>query len=215
MRTGKSLRKRIAMFLTAVAVILGAALFATGTPSAVEAASKAKQLKQIKTAADKIIKKQTKTKDSKKTKLKKLYQYVAKEGKKETFGYANDINFYLNKGWTKSGWERTYALAMLNKKNAKGSCYHYAAAFAFLAKRATGYTVRIGVGRVQSANNKNGSPHAWVEVKIGKTWYICDPNRGKYVAKKNLDYYLKKRTNKTIKKTYMNFKDVDYTTVKF
>ena len=47
----------------------------------------------------------------------------------------------------------------------KGSCYHFAAAYAFLAEKATGYKVRIGVGKTNGFSGDLQN-HAWTEVKI-------------------------------------------------
>jgi hypothetical protein len=67
---------------------------------------------------------------------------------------------------------------MLSKK--KGSCYHYAALYAFLAKRATGLPVRICWGTSNAFNKKVWQNHAWVEIKLDGQWYTYDPNAARY-----------------------------------
>ncbi|HCT92049.1 MAG TPA: hypothetical protein DF613_11830 [Lachnospiraceae bacterium] len=160
----------------------------------------APSLKSVKAQADKIIGKQVSKKDSKKQKLKKLFTYVEKNyDYKRTIGFKNE-----------KGWERAYALEMFKGK--KGSCYHFAAAYAFLAKRATGYKVRIGLGDTNGFSGKL-QDHGWVEIKINSKWYICDPNMDKYAADSSGKYYLKERSK--LKKTYDRFKSVKYVNVTF
>jgi hypothetical protein len=151
------------------------------------------------TTVTKIVNQQVKSKDSKKTKMEKLFKYAEK-----TYGYKRVKNFSADTGWAKKYAQEMY-------KNKKGSCYHDAAAYAFLVKKATGYTVRVGVGKTNGFNKKVLQAHAWVEVKVGSTWYICDTNLDRNVAKSKLKYFYKSRN--TLKKTYNNFKDVKYFTI--
>lgn len=201
----KSVMKRFCLLFFSVCLLAGAV--AVLNPSAaINAQAAAKSTKLEKTVTT-IVGKQTKKKDNKKQKLKKLFNYTEK-----TYGYARLIKNgkpYVFK--QTKGWEKTYAVEMYSKK--KGSCYHYASAYAFLAKKATGYPVRIGIGKTNGFNKNTIQPHAWAEIKIGSTWYICDPNMDKFAAKSSGKYYLKKRSS--LKKTYNKFKDVKYTTVKF
>ncbi len=148
--------------------------------------------------AEQIVKAQVSSKDSAKKKLKKLFTYVQKE-----YDYARKTGFEAY-----DGWEEDYALEMFADK--KGSCYHYAAAYAVLAKKATGYSVRIGLGQT---NGFSGSlqKHAWTEVKIRGKWYICDPNMDKYAKDCSGAYCLKKRNG--LKNTYDKFKNVKYVNV--
>lgn len=137
-----------------------------------------------------------------KANLKSLFKYMEK-----TYGYAR----YTKGAPTKKNWQKTFATQML--KNKKGSCYHYAALYAYLAKQATGYNVRIALGKTKGFGNKNQA-HAWVEVKIDKTWYICDPNMDQFAANKKLKYCLKKRSSASMKKIYYSYKGAKYITVK-
>ena len=190
----KRLMKRI-IILVLVAT-LGLGVFSMPMSSVDAATSKAKVKKQ----ATKIVDKQTKKKDSKKQKLKKLFQYCEKKyGYKRVYGFENS-----------KGWERDFAVEMYKGK--KGSCYHFAAAYAFLAKKATGYDVRIGLGKTNGFSGEL-QDHAWVEVKIGKTWYVCDPNMDKFAEASSGKYYLKKRSS--LKKVYNNYKKVKYVKVAF
>lgn len=181
-------KKRIAVLLLAFCMMAGT------FSSAVMAASKS-AAQQLNEKVTQIVDQKVKSSDSAKKKLKKLFTYIEKQ-----YDYGRKVGFEAY-----SGWEKDYALEMFEQK--KGSCYHYAAAYAFLAKKATGCNVRIGVGQ---ANGFSGSmqPHAWVEVEMNSKWYICDPNMDKYAADSSKKYCLKKRNS--LKSTYNNFKDTKY-----
>lgn len=175
-----------------IVFVLAACIIAGSLTQAVKAASTGDKLSEEVT---KIVDKKVKADDSAKKKLKKLFTYVEKE-----YDYGRKTGFEAY-----DGWEKDYALEML--KDGKGSCYHYAAVYAFLAKKATGYSVRIGVGQT---NGFSGSlqKHAWTEVKINGKWYICDTNMDKYAADSSQKYCLKKRNS--LKSTYNKFKDTKY-----
>ena len=154
----------------------------------------------LKAQAEKIVSKKVNSSDSAKMKLKKLFKYA-----ENTYDYKRVMGFD-----TYNGWEKDYALETYSDK--KGSCYHFAAAYAFLAKKATGYKVRIGVGKT---NGFSGAlqGHAWTEIKIDSKWYICDTNMDKYAEKSSGKYFLKRRKN--LKKVYDDFNDVEYFTARF
>ena len=116
------------------------------------------------------------------TALKKLFTYCTKK-----FKYQRVMGFKPT-----SGWEYTYAKQMLTTK--RGSCYHDAAAFAFLAKRATGLPVRICIGTSNAFNQKNWQAHGWVEIKIGNTWYTYDTNANRYSSLRKGKWYQQKRS---------------------
>lgn len=145
--------------------------------------------------AKKIVKRNTKPSDSGKKKLKKLFKYV-----ENNYGYKRVTGFE-----TYNGWAGDYALEMYSEK--KGSCYHFAAAYAFLAEKATGYKVRIGVGKTNGFSGELQN-HSWTEVKINSKWYICDTNMDKYAGNSSGKYFLKKRDR--LKKVYNNYKDTQY-----
>lgn len=190
--------KRVYALLLAVCLAAGS-FFASAqmTTMTVEAASSTdKALKKKVTA---IVEKKVKKDDKKKVKLEKLFKYVEKN-----YNYGR-----MTKAAGYKGWEKDFALEMCKKK--KGSCYHFAAAYAFLAKEATGYTVRVAIGQTNGFSGKL-QPHSWTEVKIGKKWYICDTNMDKYAEDSSGVYFLKDRTK--MKKTYNNYKGTKYVTVK-
>lgn len=195
----KRLIKRACMLLLTACLLTGTVQVVNQAVTVTAQASTSTN-KKLKSKATKIVDKKVKKKDSKKTKLKKLFQYVEK-----SYGYKRTIGFKTYKGW-----EKDYALEMYNDK--KGSCYHFAAAYAFLAKKATGYNVRIGIGKTNGFSGKL-QQHAWVEIKIKDTWYICDPNMDKFAEDCSGKYFLVKRSK--LKKTYNNYKKVKYVNVTF
>lgn len=148
----------------------------------------------------KIVNKKVKQTDSEKKKLKKLFNFVEKN-----YDYKRTVDFVAY-----SGWEKDYASEMYSQN--KGSCYHFAAAYAFLAKKATGLNVRIGIGKT-SGFSGTLQGHAWAEIKINSTWYICDTNMDKYAENSSGKYFLKKRDK--LKSIYNNFKGVQYYTATF
>ena len=166
------------MFKKIVASVLAVCLIAVSFTQTAKAAASGEKLEE-KTAQ--IISKEVKSNDSTKKKLKKLFTYLQKD-----YDYGRKVGFEAY-----SGWEKDYAMKMFEDK--KGSCYHYAAAYAFLAKKATGLRVRIGVGQTNGFSGK---------------WYILDPNMDKYAADSSGKYCLKKRDS--LKNTYNQFKDTNY-----
>jgi hypothetical protein len=139
------------------------------------------------TAMDSFLKKQKITDNtSATTALKKIFTALQNTS---NYGYARaPLGFN-----TPSGWEYDFAKEMLTSK--KGSCYHYAAAFAFLAKRATGYPVRICWGTSNAFNASKWQNHAWVEIKIGSTWYTYDANAAAYSTLRSGKWYQQKRSS--------------------
>lgn len=187
--------KRICAIAIALCFLLGAVL--QGTAATVSAASSTD--KALKKKVTQIVDKTVDKKDTKEEKLEKLFTYT-----EDTYKYGRPTKAAGTKGW-----EKEFALEMYKKK--KGSCYHFAAAYAFLAKKASGYTVRVAMGKTNGFSG-NLQDHSWVEVKIGKKWYICDPNMDKFAEDSSGKYFLKERSK--LKKTYNKFKNVKYVTVK-
>ncbi len=72
-------------------------------------------------------------------------------------------------GYTRQQYYFVYAY-----QNRRGNCFCYAATFYWVAKE-LGYDVTLYEGRVRMAAGGTG-PHAWVEIRINGTTYICDPN---------------------------------------
>ena len=139
--------------------------------------------------AERIVNAKVKKGSSKEAALKTLFQYVEK-----TCSYSRAVGFQ-----PVSGWEKTYALDMLRTK--RGSCYHFAAAYGFLAKKATGYPVRVCIGTTNGFNKSRWQPHGWCEIKIKGKWYVFDPNMDKFAAGSRMKYYKKDR-KKLMKTTY-------------
>lgn len=115
-----------------------------------------------------IVESQVKKTDSVNTKLSKLFQYVTWK-----HSYLRSYSFT-----GASGWHKTYAYNMLTSK--RGNCYSYAAAFAYLAKKATDLPVRVGWGGTP-ARAGGLTPHGWCEIRINGVWYVFDPDLYRYV----------------------------------
>lgn len=188
-------------FLKKIIVLALAVCLAVQAAAVPAAASTNVSKEKVNIQADKIISAAVNESDSKKVKLKKLFQYA-----EDNWGY-----FRTGIPGNSSNWYRSYAFDTYIRE--KGSCYSYAAAYGYLARRATGYKVRIGIGETNGFGN-GLQKHAWTEVQIKSTWYICDTNLDQNAAGKSLKYYLKKRNSSKMKKTYNKYKSVKYTTVK-
>lgn len=184
-------------FRRIMAAALVLCMMAASLTHTVNAAPSSNKLEE---KAAQIVDTETRQGDSAKKKLQKLFSYLQKE-----YGYARKTGFDAYRGW-----EKDFALEMFGGK--KGSCYHYAAAYAFLAKKATGCSVRIGVGQTDGFSGEL-QKHAWAEVKLNGKWYICDPNMDKYAADCSGKYFLKKRSS--LKHTYNKFKDAAYSYAAF
>ncbi|MDY5021258.1 MAG: transglutaminase domain-containing protein [Blautia sp.] len=112
--------------------------------------------------------------------VKKLYDYTVK-----TYKYRRVIGFQPTKNW-----HFQYAKEMLARKS--GSCYHDAAVFGTMVKRATGLPVRVCWGKATGVLNKGKTQvHAWTEIKIGDVWYVYDTNAGRYSNVSRNWYYRK------------------------
>lgn len=191
----KSFSKRLAALLLMLCIVLSAV--------PVQAAKTVKADKALTIYVNKAVKNSRVTKsNSKKAALKKVFNYTAKfQYGRATMGFKPEKT---------KNWERDFAKAMLKTK--RGSCYHSAAAFAYLAKKVTGYQVRIGYGQAKAFSQKYQA-HAWVEIKIGKTWYTYDPNAA--AMKSSVlkgKWYQQKRT--AMRRVY-NFNTAKYTYVRF
>lgn len=118
-----------------------------------------------------------------KVKLKKLFNYM-----KKNFGYKRYMGVPSG-----SDWEYDFAKEMLQNK--KGSCYHDAAAFALLAKRATGLPVRICIGTSNAFKSSVWQRHGWVEIKISGKWYTFDSNADRFSSRRKNKWFMQKRTS--------------------
>ncbi len=194
--------RRLFTHLFLFAVLALALTAAVNLPaSETQAATK---ISTVKKKAKSIVKSTVNSNDKNTTKLKKLFQYA-----EENWEYQRVTGFKAS-----SGWQRTYAYRMY--KNKKGSCYHFAAGYAYLAKYVLGskYKVRIALGQTKGFGN-GWQDHAWVEIRMSGKWYIFDPNMDKFAADCSLKYYKKKRSSSAMKKVYNNYKNVTYITVKY
>ena len=63
---------------------------------------------------------------------------------------------------------------------------------------------RICLGRTNGFNKARWQDHAWCKVKVGKKWYICDPNMDKFAANSKGKYFMK--TVSSMKATFKNQK---------
>lgn len=183
------MRRRKRTFALCLAAIL---IFGMVTPAmpVMEVNAKSSLEKKV----EKIVKKQTKPSASVQKNLKALFQYVEKN-----YNYKHVIGFNATKGW-----EKKYAQEMLASEH--GSCYHFAALYAFLAKKASGYQVRVCIGKTNGFEAARWQFHGWCEVKVKGTWYVCDPNLDKYGADSKCKYFMKKFSK--VKKNYKRSKSI-------
>lgn len=146
----------------------------------------------IKSAGVKTTSK-VKTDAQKKKDLELIFNYLTykKANGSGRYGYEGDRTITGAKDVNASVYA-AYAKKMLTSK--KGSCYHYAAAYAFMAKRATGYPVRVCYGKSNFLNKGNKQPHGWVEIKIGKTWYVYDPMGARSASTRKIKWCGQKRS---------------------
>ncbi len=176
-------------------------------------ASAASAERQLKTGVSDIVRGQTDAGDGNKKKLKKLFVYLEKNYTSQNIMMSDYADEWLEER-AYGGWQEDLALEMLEKR--RGSCFHSAALYAYLAKKATGYPVRVAYGQTDYFNGRL-QDHGWAEVKIGKSWYICDPTidvaKSGGDAKKYGGFFLKKRNQKSIKNMYGGYKNTKYATV--
>ncbi|MCQ2508536.1 MAG: transglutaminase-like domain-containing protein [Dorea sp.] len=206
----KALKKSLALVFMSLALVFAATVVVnTASPVTVQAATPTKA--QLQKKCDTIIEKQTKPEDSKTAKLKKLFNYMRKTCK---YGNcATHPNYKVPKA-TDTKWHIAYGYETLTKKT--GDCYHFAAAYAALAERATGLKTRIVTGTTTGfdSKRKTSQKHAWVEVAISGKWYIYDVNMDLYGKttknKANPAYtcYKLLRTDAAVKKLYGSYKGI-------
>lgn len=138
--------------------------------------SKKRKLTELEKKCASIVNAKTTSADSEMSKLNKLFHYTV-----------NQFSYYRKYVPAPSGNEwKTWALNMF--RDGYGNCFNYAAAFGFLAKKATGYPVRLVSGRVPS-NSGGLTPHGWCEVQINGTWRVFDPDMYKFDANSRPAYY--------------------------
>ena len=174
------LAHRTALLVSAV-LIACMALLASGALQAREA-----QAANVKKPAAAAVKAAGTTSGTAKARLKKAANYAVKK-----FSYQRNSNIIAqeqNARANASGWWKACARTMFKTK--KGSCYNDAAAFAAMAKVATGCPVRVASGKAKTWHwKRTGSKtatqyHSWAEVKLGGTWYVYDTTLGRYSVSK-------------------------------
>lgn len=184
-----------------------------------------------------IVKKAKATSGTSRAKLKKIYTYIATDKKwKGAFSFTNYLTFWSSAAGdekaqyyssaagpaTMKGLYKKYAIDAFKLKQA--SCYHYAALFAVAAKQALGTkaVVKIANGTAKMKNAEGetywNTHHSWVEVKLGSTTYVYDPQQGNYYSKSvgkkaSFGQYLGKKKS-AVKATYKKYKGAKYCTVK-
>lgn len=136
---------------------------------------------------------EAKTTAQKKQDLELIFNYLSYKKADGTgrYGYERDYGIASEKDVSESVYAK-YAKQMLTNK--RGSCYHYAAAFAFMAKRATGYPVYICYGESNFIDRENKQPHGWVEIQIGKTMYVYDPMGARSASTRKIKWCGQKRS---------------------
>ena len=88
------------------------------------------------------------------------------------FDYLAANTYYIRSSEVPEGdWVKEYASKTLSTRG--GNCYGYASAFAYIA-RGLGYEARVCTGTVTSSLGGR-TAHAWTEVRVGKRWYVYDP----------------------------------------
>ena len=94
---------------------------------------------------------------------------------------------HVSPSWTwYSGWQDDFAKQCI--RNKAGNCFRYAAVFGYMVKEATGYQVRVYHG-MTPATRGGTTPHGWVTVKIGGTWYVYDPDLAKFSGYRSIYYH--------------------------
>lgn len=112
----------------------------------------------------KTIRQQTTSKMTKSQKLRKCYQYLVSS----SFTYTPKP-IYLNR----DSWKMDAAYEMLTTK--KGKCYHFAAAFGFIAREIGYENLKIIPGKILSVTGYY-TAHSWVEMQLSGRTYIFDPS---------------------------------------
>lgn len=185
-KAGKTLLAALSMAMMLTAVSPAEAQVATPaeTTAAVRFADTVISSQNAK-VSKKVVKGKGKKAKAKRKAAEKKYEKARKAALTKLFKYMSSSRFGYTRADNESrtgNWYIPYAVRMMQTKS--GSCYHYAAAFAVLAKRATNYPVRVCIGKADVFRKKRFSRHAWVEIKIGKKWYTFDPNAARFSTRK-------------------------------
>ena len=191
----KTIFKKLMVLCTSAALAFGTvpAGAADGVPQAVtvetvsaQAAKPGKNLKDknLAKSLDKVIKAQKFTKKTTdKQKLQKLFNYT-----KKAYKYTRYMGIPSAKGWDAKLAKETLATK-------KASCYHDAATFAYLARRATGLPVRICIGTSNLYNTSRWQNHGWVAIKVKGKWYTFDTNANRFSKRKDVKWFMQKHAS--------------------
>ncbi len=165
LRIRRSLILSVCMFLLTAVCLCG---FGASAQAAGVSASK------VKKQADKIIKKQTK-KISKKDKAARLERILQYADRSFAFAQRADRAFIeaARDHMLSDKNLRSAAYTMMKKR--KGTCFHEAAALAYLIKRAAGCPTKMVIGQTDAFSGKKQS-HAWVEAYVDGVWMVFDSN---------------------------------------
>jgi hypothetical protein len=106
-------------------------------------------------------------------KLRRAFDYVA-----------NNYNYRTISGSPSGNWKVNYALELY--KAGSGNCYRFSALFYQLA-RALDYDARLIVGSIKTSAGND--PHCWVEVNVGGTWYVYDPDMQRAYKTPGLNWF--------------------------
>lgn len=184
----RKMRNKAAVLLTVM--MLTITMFAMGA-----GASTVSKVK--KACAKDIIAAQIEDTDTNVEKLEKLFTHM-----ESSYGYASMMTSkYFGKITVPNTRTQLTKLAQEIQQKKNGSCYHFAALYAYMAKTATKLPVRVALGETKGFTGKP-QKHAWTEIKIGKAWYIFDVNLNQMKKKGTLTYFKKKNTSKAMKKLY-------------
>ncbi|MGI6590776.1 MAG: RICIN domain-containing protein [Eggerthellaceae bacterium] len=135
---------------------------------AVKSCKKVSSSTRLNRIVDHIIRCKTSSHDSKATKFRKLFNYVASNH----FSYAH-VNNQVRP--TYKGWSEKYALNMALKHH--GNCFSYSSLFGYLA-RGCGYQTKIISGSLSFGSYR--VKHGWVLCKVAGPCYKAKPKASKH-----------------------------------
>lgn len=122
---------------------------------------------QIKQAVT-FVKKHGGSKNSRASKLKKCFSYLASRKH-----YSHDTD-HTAKLCTTTGLPKAANKMLKNSNKGKGNCFGWASSYAYIAT-VLGYQARVCKGTTRLVSGGMG-PHGWTMVKYGGSWKICDAN---------------------------------------
>ena len=141
---------------------------------------------QVKNLVAKTVKKQTKKmpKKDKTAKVEKIFRYA---DNRFVYKPLTDKAFIQASLYKQLNGKNIRLAAYTMLKNRKGTCFHEAAALAYLIKYAAGCPAQIVIGQTDAFNGEK-QLHAWVEAQIDGVWLAFDSNLDRAKGK-NLAWY--------------------------